>query len=740
MKLESLIFRSAGLAALARCAAAVAVALAASVCAGADARPAYALRGSLAAKAKGLEAANGAIPGCVLALGGDAVPLAFGRVGETECSVAAASVMGRGRVVAFGHDSFVSRADTAPNAEFVRECVSWLARGGKPDKVYVDYAAKRLGMAGAALAGATGVAEKDMKVVEGYDELATLPSGAFLVAFPDAHSLEESAMLSKFVKRGGNVICAVVGWGWSQITGGRSMSSENPFNAAFGVCGLFTANLAAKPTEGALFPAVGAEGLPGTIGDEALALMQKGGADAKALARCELLLESLFVTLPQGDARLMPRLRGLAKTPKSGPVPSPSKPFGAERAMDRFRLALHASEWQRNPGIVWPAHPAAAVYPGLPSAPEPRVSRTVEVDLSVPRWHGTGLFAGAGEPLAVEIPESAKGLGLRVRVGTTTCRNTHHATWLRAPEVSVELALDKTRMSFASPFGGMVYVVVPEESGLSGKVPVKFTHACPAAWYVEGRDTPESWKKALESSPSPVAEIESDAIVLTVPAAVARRAGGDPGEVLALWRRILELDAKLASVKFPRTSPERICYDVQLCAGYMHSGYPIMLPVKCMPLLLNVAAMKEGMIDEVWGCFHEMGHNHQSPDWTFSGSEEITVNIFSLYCMEKICGMKPAEVPQMRDPALLARVERWKAKGRPFDEWKSDAWLGIVFFAELQQKYGWEAFERLFAEYAALPEAERPKTDFDKRRQMCERLSRIVGKDLSDDFSFMLRN
>ena len=167
MKLESLIFRAAGMAALARCAAAVAVALAASVCAGAEARPAYALRGSIAAKAKGLEAANGAIPGCVLALGGDAVPLAFGRVGETECSVAAASVMGRGRVVAFGHDSFVSRADTAPNAEFVRECVSWLARGGKPDKVYVDYAAKRLGMAGAALAGATGVVEKDMKVVEG---------------------------------------------------------------------------------------------------------------------------------------------------------------------------------------------------------------------------------------------------------------------------------------------------------------------------------------------------------------------------------------------------------------------------------------------------------------------------------------------------------------------------------------------------------------------------------------------
>ena len=117
---------------------------------------------------------------------------------------------------------------------------------------------------------------------------------------------------------------------------------------------------------------------------------------------------------------------------------------------------------------------------------------------------------------------------------------------------------------------------------------------------------------------------------------------------------------------------------------------------------------------------------------------EVTVNFFTLYNMERICGKKPMETDKMRDPSVWRNVARWKAAGRPFGEWKSDPWLGLAFFVELQQKYGWEAFEKLFAEYRALPDSERPKTDLEKRRQWCERLSRIVGKDLTEDFSFML--
>ena len=36
-----------------------------------------------------------------------------------------------------------------------------------------------------------------------------------------------------------------------------------------------------------------------------------------------------------------------------------------------------------------------------------------------------------------------------------------------------------------------------------------------------------------------------------------------------------------------------------------------------------------------WGVFHEIGHNMQRRHWTPGYGGEVTVNIFTLYCMEK---------------------------------------------------------------------------------------------------------
>ncbi len=323
---------------------------------------------------------------------------------------------------------------------------------------------------------------------------------------------------------------------------------------------------------------------------------------------------------------------------------------------------------------------------------------------------------------------------MRVRIGTTECNITRHDSWNRAPLVTMELPLNKKTTTFASPFGGLVYVIVP--NGKKGTTQVEIGPACPAAWFVDGRDTNETWAEALKKCPAPMAEIESDVLAISVPRADALKAS-DPQGVLDIWRRVMANDARLTGIPEKRSSPERMCGDVQLCAGYMHSGYPIMIPDHSVVYLLDPATLLKGDVDEVWGFFHEMGHNHQNRDWTFDGSVEVTVNFFSLYNMELICGKKPRQTHKMKGDALRRRVEKWKAGGRSFDEWKQDPFLALYFFMELQEKYGWDAFIKLFAEYRALPQSERPKTDADKRRQWCERFSRVVGEDLTKEFSFM---
>lgn len=693
-----------------------------------------ALRAKLAADVKSISVRGGAAPGNLIAAGSKTAPLAFGRDGGAEVPVAVAGVLENGRVIAVSHSAFFcpETAGDPQNSTFLRHCLTWLSRGDAPRKVFID--ARNDNQRTAVEKALPGV---EVEIVKGYPSLAKLPDGSVFVTTPDSHPLGEAKLLTAFIQRGGGAFCSVVGWGWHQITGKR-FDTESPFNAAMGPCGIFTSNGFADKCADERYEVVKNEGLPGIVADDALQLIEaaKSELPAKVSARCVRTLGELMAVLPTDDTRWRPRLVRLAAG-ADGVIPAPGRTLGGKHPRERIGMVLHQKAWQAEPERNWPAHPAAATYPGIPGMDVPRVTRSIDVDLSVPLWHGTGLFAVAGEPLTVTIEDGAEKLGLRVRVGTTSCNLTSKGNWSRAPLVTMELPLNKRTTTFASPFGGLVYIVVPRYRKAPPRTSVTIGPACAAARFVEGRDTPETWKKTLETCQAPFAEIENDVIALTVPFSDARKVA-NPQEVLSILRQVLANDAWLTGIPVKRQHPERMCADVQLCAGYMHSGYPIMLPMHTIKHLLNAETLRKGDVDDVWGFFHEIGHNHQNYDWTFDGTMEVTVNFFSLYNMEKICGKKPRETAKMGNRGLLRSVERWKAAGRPFDQWKSDPFLALDFFVELQQKYGWDAFQKTFAEYRRLPQEERPKSDADKRRQLCERFSRTVGKDLTPEFSFML--
>ena len=709
--------------------------LSATLCAAVQAREADALRARLSGCVKNVAVCNGCLPGCLLAAGDEAVPLAFGRANGAKVAVAAATTCGKGRAVAVTHHGFFEKdaAERDENVAFLRECLAWLAGGNAPTVVCLDM--KRKAMKDCVARAVADWKGTRVASLRGYGELESLPSGAVVVTMPDAYPLADAAKLNAFIRRGGGVLAPVVGWGWHQISGGKMFDTESPFNAAFGPAGLYTGSTMVKGANGSLYEVAGPTDEPGVSAKSALELAEKGtSVSAQVAATCQLALGTLFEALPPGDKTWRPRLWAMLRS-AIAVVPSPSRPLGASRMRERLAHLMLLKLWRKYPERKWPASAAAATYPGIPDKSARRVTRDVSVDLSVPRWHGTGLFAAAGELLTVTLPEGSERLGLRVRVGTTTCRLTSHAEWRRAPEVDMELPLSKRSVTFASPFGGLVYIVVPRAS--HGKVNVKVGPACPAPRFVEGRDTPATWAAQLRRSPAPFAEIESDYIVLTVPYAEAKRLV-DPRPLLKVWREIMDNDARLAAWPPARTSPERICADVQLCAGFMHSGYPIMVPTGCVKHLLSEPSIRAGEPDVVWGFFHEMGHNHQRPDWTFAGTTEVTVNFFTLYNMLKICGRTTRQT-KMGNPKLMQKVERWNAAGRPADAWFADPFLALDLFARLADKYGWEAFEKLFAEYARLPPEERPKTDLEKRQQWCSRLSRIVGEDLTPDFQFLLK-
>ncbi|NOZ19533.1 MAG: hypothetical protein GXP25_00430, partial [Planctomycetes bacterium] len=308
------------------------------------------------------------------------------------------------------------------------------------------------------------------------------------------------------------------------------------------------------------------------------------------------------------------------------------------------------------------------------------------------------------------------------------CKNWNRPKWFRAPEITREFAIKSVDTKAANAFGGLVYIVVPKKCK-PGTIKVTIAGAVEAPYFVLGKTTRTEWR-TIRKRPAPWAEIASNKVILTVPSEDARKLD-DPAAVLETWHRILDTCAELAMWPSPdRKRPERYVADVQLCAGYMHAGYPIMIPVSAAPKLLDPGhLLKEGN----WGLFHETGHNHQSRDWTFDGTGEVTVNLFTLYVFDKLCGVDPAK-GRMAKPKIRKGVTNYFEHGHKFDEWKKKPFVALMMYVQMQQAFGWDAFKKVFAEYRDLPAKERPKTDAEKRDQWMVRFSRTVGKNLGPFF------
>ena len=132
--------------------------------------------------------------------------------------------------------------------------------------------------------------------------------------------------------------------------------------------------------------------------------------------------------------------------------------------------------------------------------------------------------------------------------------------------------------------------------------------------------------------------------------------------------------------------------------------------------------------------FHEMGHNHQSGDWTFGGTGEVTVNLFTMYVFDTVCDLRP-----MKAHGAIADAERAKnlkayAAAPDFEKWKRDPFLALVMYIQLQEAFGWDAYKKVFAEYRTLARGERPRSDEAKRDQWMVRMSRTVGRNLGPFF------
>ncbi len=253
-----------------------------------------------------------------------------------------------------------------------------------------------------------------------------------------------------------------------------------------------------------------------------------------------------------------------------------------------------------------------------------------------------------------------------------------------------------------------------------------------AAHYVLGKTSQADWER-IRTSPAPWAELETEKIILTVPSDVVQ-ALDDPEDLMKFWDRVSDACAELAGWPLDRPRAERYVTDIQISVGYMHSGYPIMTFLDVAPVLVDKPRILADGHGGVWGFFHELGHNHQSPDWTFDGTVEVTVNLFTLYVYDQVHGIKAENLRDFDADGRRKRIEPYLAEGAPFEKWKSDPFLALIMYIQLQEVFGWDAYKQVFAEYRDLSPSERPRTEEERRDQWMVRMSRTVGKNLGPFF------
>ncbi|MGC4005457.1 MAG: M60 family metallopeptidase [Pirellulales bacterium] len=547
-----------------------------------------------------------------------------------------------------------------------------------------------------------------------------------LIISPSEIDLAEIQPLTEWVNRGGMLICGMPGWGFlynkTDKTLGNDLVAQRLFEKAGLMWGEGTCDQKKfQPATGEISPMFFAD----KVIETAIAY---GKGEQPTLSKADAKIfgdqvATLGWTLPPTKAEQRKQLVTAIAAVKT-PIPSPKAPLTeSKHPLERTAIRMEAVRRRGLAPEEIKADPAAATFPGaVPNAAQ-RVTESVAIDLNVPNWHGTGLYAAPGEIVEVTIPADAVKLGLDVQIGNCVDKNYERPAWTRSPEISAKTALKSLSTKIACAFGGPVYILVPNKAPMK-TLDVKVANVVRMPRYVLGKTDLKTWRESIRNAPGPWADLEGSRVILSVPSANIRELD-DPQALMEWWDVIVRTQDEL--IERPNQAmrrPERIVCDEQISAGYMHAGYPIMCPGDVRAKFVDVQKMKA---QGDWGIFHELGHNHQWKEWTYEGTGEVTVNIFSMYTFDTLHpNAKQHDAVSKRD-ATMAKM--WSENGPP-DNWRRDLFYAVFMFADLKDAYEWPAFHRFFELYKRMPDGERPKTDLEKHDGWLVNFSTIVGQNI----------
>jgi hypothetical protein len=337
-----------------------------------------------------------------------------------------------------------------------------------------------------------------------------------------------------------------------------------------------------------------------------------------------------------------------------------------------------------------------------------------------------------GDQVTVKVPAAMAGKGFAVRIGCHSDSLYHLDKWERAPEITRSMPIETETTVAANAFGGLVFIEVPDKAKGTADFNVTIANAIEAPLFVLGRDDDAKWNSTIKHRKAPWTEFACEKVILCCPTENARHVT-NPTELMNFWTRVVDAQDEISNQAKDRKRPERYVCDVQISAGYMHSGYPIMVPVSTADEMITFNKQKA----PGWGFYHELGHNHQRGDFTFDGTGEVTNNVLGLYVFEYVLGKDPLTGHGAVSPKKLEEhINLIRRLGDKFAVWKKEPFVALTTYIQLVQGFGWESWRGYLHSFADPSFGPAPKSDDEKRDQFLVRYSRITKRNLGDFFDF----
>jgi hypothetical protein len=649
-------------------------------------------------------------------------------------SLIAAATYGKGRIVAMTHGDWIAEKHiaTSDNNPFIGNIFTWAASDKKKIKVFsreVNFKYKFHHIPHLQF----DKADQFPANLSQYDLI--------LIDFtangrPEAFDGSTREALKKYVADGGGIICFALGWvymSYGEGKTGKSLAKDfigNIFLNDFGL--VFNEEFTGNQFQ--LSQSVGNKNHPLLLVEKVSEIIEK----RKKISVHDL--NNLLTTIQSYKGRFPFQDKILQRFEKyydsfagrrwisvNHPLTSADAPFV-------LTLTMLNMLYQSAPESRVSKLKDADVFPGDIGSMADEAEKSIQFDLSGIRWQSTGLYAPAGRIVSFSIDKSIRN-AVRIRIGAHSdilipFDDKYRKEFKRSPDISQTKILDAAQTFITSPYGGLIYL---EKIGKPENrvIDVRINGAVQAPHFQLGKTRMKDWQENIRYYDTPWGELEGERLIITFSSDILRRID-NPEKLMRYWDKALSFYAELQQEP-PINYKERFVHDVHPKIGWLHAGYPIVINRQVSEYTAGLVPLDKGKDNDIyhaasWGHLHELGHNCQRPEWTFDGTTEVTVNLFTLYVTEKMDGTTPVENQWHKDG--WPKLKKYIANGSPFEEWKKDPQLALETYILLQKDFGWDAFKKTFAAYQKLTPAEKPKNDQEKRDLWVIMFSNTVQRNL----------